>query len=600
MVRQLVNSLSVKSSYKELRVSNCTKPHTSFNHKKYRAYAPINKKDRRWPDQMIESAPKWCSVDLRDGNQALIEPMSPSQKLDMFKLLVDVGFKEIEVGFPAASAPDFDFVRQLIEQNLIPDDVTIQVLTQAREPLIARSFEALKGAKKAIVHLYNSTSTIQREQVFKKTRDEIKAIAVQGAQWVLDLSLTQKETEWSFQYSPESFTNTEMDYALEVCDAVINIWQPTPENKVIINLPATVEASTPNVYADQIEWIGENISQRESVTISLHTHNDRGCGVAAAELGVMAGADRIEGTLLGNGERTGNMDIVTMAMNLYSQGVDPKLNFSDMDRVIATVERCTQLPVHPRHAYAGELVFAAFSGSHQDAINKCMAIDDVQRAKDPDIHWQVAYLPIDPRDLGRSYQQVIRINSQSGKGGVAYVLEQDYGIHMPRWMQVDFSPYIQKHAEISESEVSSINIKNIFNDTYLAAYKVAVIDNYQLDRQAQKDRLQAQIISNNRMVAIDGQGKGVLDAFVTGLSTVIDTDIVLIDYSEHALPNKKGAENEQSEAIAYVQLSVKGVRYCAAAKSSDIVNASLQAVLNAVIRSGESFEHHYDFKLAAI
>jgi len=580
-------------------VPNTAKNHTNFNHKKYRPYAPIQKKDRRWPDQVIDIAPHWCSVDLRDGNQALIEPMTPSQKLEMFKLLVDVGFKEIEVGFPAASAPDFDFVRQLIEDDLIPDDVTIQVLTQAREPLIARSFEALKGAKKAIVHLYNSTSTIQREQVFKKSRDEIKHIAIQGAQWVKDFALAQPETNWSFQYSPESFTNTEMDYAVEVCDAVINVWQPTPDHKVIINLPATVEASTPNVYADQIEWINDNISHRASVTISLHTHNDRGCGVAAAELGVMAGADRIEGTLLGNGERTGNMDIVTMAMNLYSQGIDPKLNFSDMDRVIATVERCTQLAVHPRHAYAGELVFAAFSGSHQDAINKCMAIDDVQRRNDPEAHWQVAYLPIDPRDLGRSYQQVIRINSQSGKGGVAYVLEQDHGIQMPRWMQVDFSPHIQQHAENSESEVSSDNIHHIFCSTYLASQEKATLDSYQLESHSNIDKLKAQIVGVDTAATIEGQGKGVLEAFVNGLSASIETAIVLIDYNEHALPNKKGAENEQSEAIAYVQLSINGLRYCAAAKSVDIVKASLQAVVNAVIRSGVTIKQPQDLTLAA-
>jgi len=578
-------------------VSNTADVKSSFNHKKYRAYAPMKKPDRRWPNKTIDIAPGWCSVDLRDGNQALIEPMSPAQKLDMFKLLVDVGFKEIEVGFPAASAPDFDFVRQLIEQDLIPDDVTIQVLTQAREALIARSFEALKGAKKAIVHLYNSTSTVQREQVFKKSREEIKAIAIQGANWVRDFALCQPETEWSFQYSPESFTNTEMDYAVEVCDAVINVWQPTPNNKVIINLPATVEASTPNVYADQIEWIGDNISHRDSVTISLHTHNDRGCGVAAAELGVMAGADRIEGTLLGNGERTGNMDIVTMAMNLYSQGIDPKLNFSDMDRVIATVEKCTQLPVHPRHAYAGELVFAAFSGSHQDAINKCMTIDDEKRSNDPEAHWQVAYLPIDPRDLGRSYQQVIRINSQSGKGGVAYVLEQDFGIQMPRWMQVDFSPYVQKQAESSETEVSSQVIEQIFNDTYIGKQST-VVDNYQLDRQSNKDRLQATILATDKEIAIDGEGKGVLDAFVRGISNVSNSEIVLIDYNEHALPNQLGAENEQSEAIAYVQLSIKGTRYCAAAKSGDIVNASLQAVLNAVSKSGVIFQPQSELKLA--
>ncbi|WP_037049354.1 2-isopropylmalate synthase [Psychromonas sp. SP041] len=558
---------------------------SSFNHKKYRAFAPIQKTDRRWPNHVISVAPDWCSVDLRDGNQALIEPMSPSQKLEMFKLLVDVGFKEIEVGFPAASAPDFDFVRQLIEEDLIPDDVTIQVLTQAREPLIARSFESLKGAKKAIVHLYNSTSTVQREQVFKKSCEEIKAIAIQGAQWVKEMASQQPDTHWSFQYSPESFTGTEMDYALEVCDAVINVWQPTPDNKVIINLPATVEVSTPNVYADQIEWINDNISHREAVRISLHTHNDRGCGVAAAELGVLAGADRIEGTLLGNGERTGNMDIVTMAMNIYSQGIDPELNLSDMDRIISTVERCTQLAVHPRHAYAGELVFAAFSGSHQDAINKCMSIDAEQRKEDPDAHWQVAYLPIDPRDLGRSYQQVIRINSQSGKGGVAYVLEQDYGIQMPRWMQVDFSPHIQAFAEKSEAEVGPQVIHEIFSNTYLNPVHAVNIESYQLNREGSVDTLQAQLTTQNQTLELKGKGKGVLDAFVKGLSAAIGHDIVLIDYTEHALPSKLGAENEQAEAMAYVQISIQGNRYCAASTCHDILTASMQAVLNALGRS---------------
>jgi len=553
----------------------------SFSHRKYRAFPPLQKTDRRWPNNNISQAPQWCSVDLRDGNQALIEPMSPSQKLEMFKLLVDVGFKEIEVGFPAASQPDFDFVRQLIEQDLIPDDVTIQVLTQAREPLIARSFESLKGAKQAIVHLYNSTSTVQREQVFKMSRDEIKAIAVQGAEWVRDFALEQTDTHWRFQYSPESFTGTEMDYALEVCDAVIQVWAPTPDNKVIINLPATVEVSTPNVYADQIEWLCDNLAHREAVTVSLHTHNDRGCGVAAAELGVLAGADRIEGTLLGNGERTGNMDVVTMAMNLYSQGIDPELNFADMDRIIATVERCTQLAVHPRHAYAGELVFAAFSGSHQDAINKCMAIDTEQRKNDPEAHWQVAYLPIDPRDLGRRYQQVIRINSQSGKGGVAYVLEQDYGIQMPRWMQVDFSPHVQKQAEDSESEVSAELIHSIFKSTYIAPANACTVDNYTLSRQAHRDQLQVNILHDSRSVEIQGEGKGVLDAFVSGLSESLDRDIILIDYSEHTL-----GQDEQAEAMAYVQISLSGARYCGAASCQDIVSASLQAVLNALARSG--------------
>jgi 2-isopropylmalate synthase len=552
---------------------------SNFNHRKYRPFAPIQKADRRWPSRVIETAPDWCSVDLRDGNQALIDPMTPSQKLALFQLLVDVGFKEIEVGFPAASQPDFDFIRQLIDENLIPEDVTVQVLTQAREHLIARSFEALKGAKKAIVHLYNSTSAVQRQQVFKKSRDEIKAIAVQGAEWVRDYANKQTDTEWRFQYSPESFTGTEVDYAVEVCDAVTAVWQPTPEKKVVINLPATVEVSTPNVYADQIEWVCDNIARRESLRISLHTHNDRGCGVAAAELGVLAGADRIEGTLLGNGERTGNMDVVTMAMNLYSQGIDPNLDLSNMDRIISTVEKCTQLSVHPRHAYAGELVFAAFSGSHQDAINKCMTIDDAERARDPESHWQVAYLPIDPRDVGRNYQQVIRINSQSGKGGVAYVLEQDYGVQIPRWMQVDFSPHVQKYAEESESEVSGEVIYTIFNTTYLPT--INTIDSYTMTRSDGTDQLTALIKTTTDQVKLEGNGKGVLDAFVSGLSNNISGDIVLIDYCEHTL-----GSDEQAEAMAYVQLSVNGNRYCGAGKSGDIVGASFQAVLNAISRSG--------------
>lgn len=559
---------------------------SSYNHRKYRPFPPIARRARRWPDQVIDCAPEWCSVDLRDGNQALIEPMNPSQKLAMFQLLVDVGFKQIEVGFPAASQTDFDFVRQLIEQDLVPDDVTIQVLTQAREPLIARSFAALKGARRAIMHLYNSTSTVQREQVFRMSCDEIKGIAVQGASWVRDYAAQQTDTEWQFQYSPESFTNTELDYAIEVCDAVISVWQPVTQNKIIINLPATVEVATPNVYADQIETICDRISHRDKVTISLHTHNDRGCGVAAAELGVMAGADRIEGTLLGNGERTGNMDIVTMAMNIYSQGIDPQLDLSDMDRIISVVERCTQLPVHPRHPYAGELVFAAFSGSHQDAINKCLAIDEKERAlKGPDSHWKVAYLPIDPRDVGRSYQEVIRINSQSGKGGVAYVLEQDYGLILPRWLQVDFSPEVQRHAEASESEVSTAQIRQIFEDTYIDVEGVMTVDSYRAARAQGTDRLSAVLLTDSGKVEIASEGKGILDAFVGAINAHLDSRIVIVDYSEHTL-----GDNEQSEAMAYVQLNIGGQRVCGAGSSEDIVGASLRAVLAAVARAGISIK----------
>jgi 2-isopropylmalate synthase len=514
----------------------------------------------------------------------------------MFQLLVDVGFKEIEVGFPAASQPDFDFVRQLIDQNMIPDDVTIQVLTQARESLIARSFEALKGARSAIMHLYNSTSTVQREQVFRKSRDEIKGISVQGAIWVRDYAALQPETKWQFQYSPESFTNTEMDYAVEVCDAVIDVWQPTAVNKTIINLPATVEVATPNVYADQIETICDQISRRDSVRISLHTHNDRGCGIAAAELGVMAGAERIEGTLLGNGERTGNMDIVTMAMNLYSQGIDPQLDLSDMDRIINVVEACTQLAVHPRHPYAGDLVFAAFSGSHQDAINKCLAIDEQERqVMGPDAHWKVAYLPIDPRDVGRTYQEVIRINSQSGKGGVAYVLEQDYGLILPRWLQVDFSPHVQRFAEQSETEVSTEQILKIFHDTYINVGKPVSVESYQASRSKGSDQLTAMLVTEAGRVEISSEGKGILDAFVSAINRKLDSKLVLVDYNEHTL-----GDNEQSEAMAYVQLNINGMRFCGAGCSEDIVGASLRAVLNAVTRAGVSIETGTTHQLKAV
>ena len=544
-----------------------------FNHKKYQPFVTVNKTDRRWPNKVIETTPAWCSVDLRDGNQALIDPMTPPQKLEMFEMLVGVGFKQIEVGFPAASQTDFDFVRKLIVENRIPDDVTIQVLTQARKSLIERSYESLRGAKKAIVHVYNSTSTVQREQVFKKSREEIKQIAIDGARWVKEGAAAQPDTQWQFQYSPESFTGTEVDYAVEVCDAVVDVWQPTPERKVILNLPATVEVATPNVYADQIEWFCDNIKQRDSIIVSLHTHNDRGCGVAASELGVLAGADRVEGTLLGNGERTGNMDIVTMGMNLYSQGVDPELDFSGMDTIINVVEKCTQLKVHPRHPYAGELVFAAFSGSHQDAINKCLAL---QKENAP---WQVAYLPVDPRDLGRNYQEVIRINSQSGKGGVTYVLEQEHGVKMPRWFQVDFSPIVQREAEQTEAEVSAGQIFDLFKRTYLEPVNQMSLKSYQVSRSDGTDTLEAILIDGGEY-PLNGVGRGVLEAFVEGLSKHIGRAVVIIDYSEHTL-----GQSEGSEAMAYVQISIDQQRVCGAGKSRDILGATLNAILNAVVRS---------------
>ncbi len=555
---------------------------SQFSHKKYRPAEKIERPNRRWPDKVIYKAPYWCSVDLRDGNQALTEPMTPAQKLLMFELLVDIGFTEIEVGFPAASQTDFDFVRKLIDEDRIPEGVTIQVLTQAREALIKRSFEAVEGAKSVIVHQYNSTSTVQRDHVFKMSKDEIKAIAIQGAELIRGFAANYPETHWQFQYSPESFTGTEMDYAVDVCDAVIDVWKPTRDNKMIVNLPATVEVATPNVYADQIEWVCDSIKDRDCLIISLHTHNDRGCGIAAAELGLLAGADRLEGTLLGNGERTGNMDIVAAGMNLYSQGVDPKLNFSDMDRIINVVERCTQLRVHPRHPYAGELVFAAFSGSHQDAINKCLYVDKVKRGiEGEDAPWDVAYLPIDPGDVGRTYQEVIRINSQSGKGGVAHVLEQEYGLVLPRWLQVDFSPHVQHFAEQSGTEVSSEAILEIFQDTYINVINPMMVETYTATRGHGSDELTATLLTNSGSLKLSGKGSGILDAFVTAINSQIDTRIIIVDYSEHTL-----GDNEQSEAMAYVQLNIGGKRSCAAGCSQDIVGASLRAVLNAIARSG--------------
>ena len=421
-----------------------------FDHTKYQPFQTIDIKDRTWPNQVITEAPRWCSVDLRDGNQALIEPMSVAQKKKMFELLVSVGFKEIEVGFPAASQPDFDFVRSLIEEGKVPDDVTIQVLTQARPALIQRTFESLKGAKKAILHVYNSTSVVQREKVFKTDKAGIVDIAVGGAQEVKRCAQLAPETEWTFQYSPESFTGTEIDFAVEVCDAVSSVWKPTIERPVIFNLPSTVEVSTPNVYADQIEWFCRNIQNRDAIAVSLHTHNDRGCAVASAELAIMGGAQRVEGTLLGNGERTGNMDIVVMAMNLYSQGVDPQLNLHDMDKIVSVVRECTQIDVHPRQPYSGDLVFTAFSGSHQDAIKKCL---DIYKKGET---WEIAYLPIDPRDLGRTYQDVIRVNSQSGKGGIAYVLANKFGFELPRWLQIEFSRVVQQVTEVSGQEIKQM------------------------------------------------------------------------------------------------------------------------------------------------
>jgi 2-isopropylmalate synthase len=542
----------------------------SFDHSKYRPFEPVAIPDRTWPEQTITRAPIWASVDLRDGNQALVEPMTVEQKKEFFKLLVDVGFKEIEVGFPAASQLDFDFVRWLIEENQVPEDVYIQVLTQARPELIARTYESLKGAKKAVVHVYNSTSKTQREQVFRLDKDGIKAIAVNGAKCVMEHAQKHPETEWVFQYSPESFTGTETDFAVEVCDAVIDVWQPSPEKKCIINLPATVEVTTPNRFADQIEYFCRNVKHRDSILVSLHTHNDRGCGVAAAELGLMAGADRIEGTLLGNGERTGNMDVVTMAMNMYSQGVDPKLALGDMDRIVSVVQSCTQLPVHPRHPYAGELVFTAFSGSHQDAIKKCLA------NQTDDKPWDVAYLPIDPRDVGRSYQEVIRVNSQSGKGGMAYALEQEYGLALPRWLQVEFSPIVQKFAEEDGGVVEAAEMKALFEKSFMTANSPYRLGKYELSK-ADRDSVNAELVGADGPIKVTGTGNGALSAFSAAVGTEFGIRVDIVQYQEHAL-----TVGSDAQAIAYVQANIDGQRFNGVAIDSDIVSASIQAVLATV------------------
>ncbi|MEK9988461.1 MAG: 2-isopropylmalate synthase [Halieaceae bacterium] len=542
-----------------------------FDHRKYRAFQPISKQDRRWPDAAITRAPQWCSVDLRDGNQALVEPMNAAQKLRLWELLLSIGFKQIEVGFPSASSHDFDFLRKLIEEDRIPADVTVQVLTQARPDLIEKTFAALEGVRRAVVHFYNSTSTVQREYVFGLDRQGICDIAVNGARLVKEAALARPETEWVFEYSPESFTGTELDFAVAVCDAVNEVLAPTPEQPVIINLPATVEMSTPNIYADQIEWFCDHVKHREALIISLHTHNDRGCAVAAAELGVMAGADRVEGTLLGNGERTGNMDIMTMAMNLYSQGIDPTLDFSHMDEICTVARECTQLPLHPRHPYAGELVFTAFSGSHQDAIHKCLS------KRDEDTAWDVAYLPIDPADIGRTYQEVIRINSQSGKGGVAHVLRRDHGLELPRWLQVDFSSAVQGLAEDSESEVSSDDIYALFVDTYLSTSERWQLGDYQLSRQGGSDGLEVILHGPDGDIPLSGRGNGVVDAFVQAMEAFTGRHIVVVEYSEHTL-----GQSADAEAVCYVQLNIDGERPCGVGRSHDIVQASLAAILSAL------------------
>ncbi|MEW8015240.1 MAG: 2-isopropylmalate synthase [Candidatus Sedimenticola endophacoides] len=544
-----------------------------FDHTKYRPVAAVPLNSRQWPNRTIERAPRWASVDLRDGNQALLEPMSVEQKQRLWALLVKMGFKEIEVGFPSASRPDYEFVRWLIDQERIPEDVTIQALVQAREDLIARTFEALKGCRRAIVHVYNSTSTVQRERVFRKERDGVTAIAVAGARMLQAEAARHPETEWVFQYSPESFSGTEAEYAVEICDAVIDVWQPTPERPCIINLPATVEGSTPNVFADQVEYFATHVSRRDSIILSIHAHNDRGCAVAASELALLAGADRMEGTLLGNGERTGNMDILTMAMNLYSQGIDPGLDLSNPDEIIQVSTECTGIPVHPRHPWVGELVYTAFSGSHQDAIRKCL---QQQRAGEP---WQVAYLPIDPRDIGRDYQAVIRVNSQSGKGGVAFVLERDYGLSLPRWMQIELAQLVQKVTEETAGEVNSQTIYKLFVEHFVADARPVAMTGYRLDRD-NNDVIEVTLSENGNPAVIEGRGEGAISAFVDAWRNHNGQQINIIDYNEHAI-----GEGTDTEAVAYVQINVDGTRISGVAFSQDTVSASLNAVISALNRA---------------
>ncbi|WP_201566614.1 2-isopropylmalate synthase [Psychrobacter sp. JCM 18900] len=563
----------------------------AFDFRKYRpfAFAP-SLPDRTWPSKTIEKSPIWASVDLRDGNQALIDPMTIEQKMRFFKTLVDVGFKEIEIGFPSAAQVEFDFARKLIEENHVPEDVTLQVLVQAREHLIARTFESLKGAKRAVVHVYNSTSRVQREKVYGKDEAEIKEIAIAGAKLLQEYAAKYPETDWVFQYSPESFSQTETEYAVEVCDAVCDVWQPQQGQEVIFNLPATVEASMPNVFADQVEYFCRNLAQREHVIVSLHTHNDRGCAVAAAELGVLAGADRIEGTLLGNGERTGNMDIMVMAMNLFSQGIDPELDFSNMSEIVQVVSECNNLPLHPRHPYVGELVFTAFSGSHQDAIKKSLDYNESNQSETDNV-WDVAYLPIDPAHIGRSYQDVVRINSQSGKGGVAYILQRNYGFNLPRWMQIDFSRVVQKQAEAAARELQNDEILQTFEDTYLQQGKFELLD-YSVNNKGGAVYFSGQVQMNSDTIDIDGTGNGPLSSFIDGLAQHTGKSLHIINYAEHAINPHHNSGNgidddtnsdnkTNANAAAYIQLNVDGEVYSGIGTCSSTVSAMLKGALSA-------------------
>jgi len=544
---------------------------------KYRAYTPVALDDRRWPGRTIERAPRWCSVDLRDGNQALVEPMGPQRKLRMFEMLVRLGFKEIEVGFPASSQPDFDFVRQLVDGDLIPDDVTIQVLTQARPELIDRTFEAIAGAARTIVHVYNSTSALQRRVVFGLDRAGIVGIATDAVRRIAERAARIGDSEIVLEYSPESFTGTELDFAAEICEAVMDVWEPTPERKMILNLPATVEMATPNVYADQIEWFGRHVSRRDSYLLSVHPHNDRGTAVAAAELAMLAGADRVEGTLFGNGERTGNVDVITLALNLFSQGIDPLLDLSNLPEIAAAVEHCNRLPIAERHPYGGTLVFTAFSGSHQDAIKKGLAAREARG----DVVWEVPYLPIDPADVGREYEAVIRINSQSGKGGVAYVLHHDYGFDLPRAMQIEFSKSIQALSEACGGEVSGEQIVAAFEAEYLGSGSpFALVDYHVADDGNGNVVLEASVSEGGGVRTLWGTGTGPIDAFVDALRRDLVVEVSVRDYSEHAVGS--GAD---AAAVAYVEVLTAGRAHFGAGRDRSIVTASLRAVLSSVNRA---------------
>lgn len=548
---------------------------------KYRSFPPVSLVDRTWPDAVLTQPPIWCSVDLRDGNQALIEPMDIARKLKMFNALVAIGFKEIEVGFPSASQTEFDFLRKLIDENLIPDDVTIQVLTQAREGLIRRTFEALRGAKNAIVHLYNATAPVMRKVVLGLDEDGIVQLATSQAQLFVDLAAAQPETHWTFQYSPEMFSGTELEFSKQVVDAVTAVWQPTPERKCIVNLPSTVEHSTPNIFADMIEWMHRHLARREAIVLSVHPHNDRGTGTAAGEFGIMAGADRLEGCLFGNGERTGNLDLVNVALNLYSQGVDPGLDFSDIDEIRRTVEYCNQLPVHPRHPYAGDLVYTSFSGSHQDAIKKAFS------ARCEGDIWDMPYLPIDPKDVGRSYEAVIRVNSQSGKGGISYLLESEHGLELPRRLQIEFSQCVQGVMDATGKELTAQNLYALFQQEYgLLTVKTPVNQQFtdhagEPGMDGKQVTLTADIDVAGRLMRISGTGNGPIDAFVQGLGEATGDVLRVLDYHEHAI----GA-GAHVQAVAYLELRVGNQTVFGVGTDANIVSASFKAILSGLQRAG--------------